>query len=168
MGEPRDNRETLMDYFKNYPMASSCRELTIMSDNFDFQLQIMRSHLAYVDRCVPVKICPAVVTDIDLGAIFYRRINFLVPIFGGLNALLHPVKENGFAAIKIVTKPWCISNASLFADVPLPPSSLNLSRPAATDPFPSPPSMRSSPSVYASSRQAWLPMLSMERTCVRL
>ena len=131
MGDPRTDRQSLHEYFTKYPKVSTSQQVLILVDNFTFQRRIMVEHLAFCTTAG--KACDPVLTQFELGEIFYGRIEWTSSQLGGLNAILYEKIAEGFLEIGIAAKLWCERNISLEpATSSSEPSAFNLKMPSSS------------------------------------
>ena len=105
LGVPSDDRMLLYNTLYKHPKATRILDVGIAGDNLMYLSNLMTDHYNLVIKIG--KTCDTPVTDIELGSLFHKLIDWDVPLFGGLNALLYPKRMDGLVTLVGLAKEWC-------------------------------------------------------------
>jgi len=88
--------------------VTAINDITILADNLIYLLQLMNEHY---DLCQRANVaCQAPLTQIEVGQIFFEKIDWNTNRLGGLNAKLFDIRNNGINVMALVAKQWCTAN----------------------------------------------------------
>ena len=111
IGAPREDRKEIVKAIQDGAKAISAVEVPILADNLIYHRSILIAHHALCLRLgVP---CEEPINDIDLGNVFYSRIDWSVGLLGPLNAWLFGLVDFGFDGMATTAKKWCQKNTAM-------------------------------------------------------
>ena len=98
LGDPLEDRLSIVKAIKEGEKATSVFEIPILADNLTFLRLILEAHH---ELCTRLRLeCEAPISDIDLGKIFFQKIDWTVGILSPLNSWLYGCFTLDFT-------PWC-------------------------------------------------------------